>query len=374
MPAFYDPPAPLPAATHGTLIRRQQVTGVPGLPAGATLWRILYHSTSVTGSDIAVSGYVVVPTATAPAGGYPVIAWAHGTTGVARTCAPSLFSNAPDSSGIYLAPDLDSYVSAGYVVAATDYEGLGGPGVHPYLVGDSEGDNVLDAAVAAGQLPGVHDSKDVVIVGHSQGGQAALFAGQLATTYTPALHVVGTVGIAPLTQVSTALPLATDLGELSLLASAAYGWARNYPQLHMSDVFTPAAIPLIQHLETAGCLDSVSTALAGKSVSSVLQSGFATTSTMKQLLQANNPGSVHTDSPMLVLQGTSDTTIPVFLAQTFESTQCPAVHDDLALRLYPGATHGSVLVASATDMVAWIAQRFAGKPVPSGCSTTTVKG
>jgi pimeloyl-ACP methyl ester carboxylesterase len=374
VPSFYDPPSPLPAAPHGTLIRVQLVTGVPGVPADAKLWRILYHSTSVTGTDVAVSGYVVVPDRAAPAGGYPVIAWAHGTTGLARTCGPSLFSEAPDAAGIYLAPDLDSYVASGYVVAATDYQGLGGPGVHPYLVGDSEGENVLDAAIAAGQLPGVHLSNAAVIVGHSQGGQAALFAGQLAPAYAPRLHVVGTVGIAPLTEASTALPLAVAIGELSLIASAAYAWANNYPQLKMSDVFQPAAIPQITQLESTQCLGAVSSALAGKKVSSVLLPNFAKTATMKQLLQANTPGLVHTDSPMLILQGIADSTIPAFLAETFESSQCPAVHDDLALRLYPGATHSTVLIASAKDMLAWIAQRFAGKPVASGCSSSTVSG
>jgi pimeloyl-ACP methyl ester carboxylesterase len=372
IPAFYDPPDPLPPAAAGTLIRAQVVTGVPGMPADATMWRILYHSRSVAGADIAVSGYVVVPDRKAPAGGYPVLTWAHGTTGVARTCAPSLFSEATDSSGIYLAPDLSAYVDAGYLVAATDYQGLGGPGVHPYLVGQSEGENVLDAALAAAQLPGVHASKTTVIVGHSQGGQAALFAGQLAPSYAPSLHVVGTVAIAPLTQTQAALPLAADLGELSLLASAAYAWANTYSDLPMTSLFVPNEIDRITSLENAGCLGEVGDALAGEPVSSVMRAGFATLPALVAHLHQNSPGLVHTDSPILVLQGTSDSTIPDLLAETFVATQCPAVHDDVALRLYPNATHTSVLLASAKDMVSWIAARLAGEPVSSGCSTTTV--
>jgi pimeloyl-ACP methyl ester carboxylesterase len=372
IPTFYDPPDPLPPAAAGTLIRAQIVTGVPGMPAGATLWRILYHSRSVTGADIAVSGYVVVPDRKAPAGGYPVIAWAHGTTGVARTCAPSLFSEAADSSGIYLAPDLSAYVGAGYLVAATDYQGLGGPGVHPYLVGQSEGQNVLDAAIAAAQLPGVRASKTTVIVGHSQGGQAALFAGQLAPTYASGLHVVGTVAIAPLTQTQSALPLAAALGELSLLASAAYAWANTYSDMPMTSLFVTKEIDRITSLENAGCLGEVDNALAGVPVSSVMRQGFASLPALVAHLRQNSPGLVHTDSPILVLQGTLDTTIPDLLAQTFVGTQCPAVHDDVELRLYPGATHTSVLVASGKDMIAWIAARLAGEPVSPGCSTTTV--
>ena len=97
--AFYTPPTPLPAAAPGTLIRSVRVTGVPGVPPGATVWRILFHSTTVYGKDVAESGYVIAPAAPAPAGGYPVIAWAHGTSGFAASCAPSLFAGS--GAGLY---------------------------------------------------------------------------------------------------------------------------------------------------------------------------------------------------------------------------------------------------------------------------------
>jgi pimeloyl-ACP methyl ester carboxylesterase len=319
-----------------------------------------------------VSGYAVVPDRAAPPGGFPVITWAHGTTGTARLCGPSLFSNAPDAAGVYLVPDLGSFISAGYAVAATDYEGLGGPGVHPYLVGKSEGQDVLDAALAAAQLPGVHLSRRTVIVGHSQGGQAALFAGELATSYAPRLHVVGTVAIAPLTEVALALPLAAQFGQLTLLAAAAYGWAHTYPDLPMQKLFQPGQIARIDGLMSSRCILQVGTALQGASASTVFVPGFANDPVLRRHLVENSPGLVHTDSPVLVLHGTADATIPVILSQTFERQQCPKVHDDLQLRLYPGAGHGSVLGASAHDMLSWIADRLAGKPVAPGCSVVTV--
>lgn len=372
VPAFYDPPAGLAPAAHGTLIRYQRETGVPDVPAGAKLWRILYHSRSVTGADVAVSGYVVVPARAAPAGGFPVIDWAHGTTGVARTCAPSLFSEAPDSSGLYVVPDLPNYVSAGYAVAATDYEGLGGPGVHPYLVGNAEGQDVLDAALAAAQIPGLHLSRTTVIVGHSQGGQAALFAGQLAPSYAPSLHVVGTVAIAPLTEVASALPLAAVFKEVSLVASAAYAWSHTYPDLPMASLFRPAIVARVDQLMSSECLTAAGTALSRLPYTAVMQPNIGKDPALLRHLEENSPGAVHTDSPVLVLQGLADTTIPAFLAQTFEQKQCPQVHDDLALRLYPGASHGGVLISSEEDMLAWIAARLAGKSVAPGCSVVTV--
>jgi alpha-beta hydrolase superfamily lysophospholipase len=370
--SFYDPPNPLPPEPPGTLIRAEEITGVPNVPSGAEFWRILYHSRTATGADVAVSGYVIVPGGKVPAGGHPVIAWAHGTTGTARTCAPSLVPGPSDGAGLYLTPDLDALLSAGYEITATDYQGLGAPGVTPYLVGNAEGEDVLDAARAASQLPGADLSHDVVIVGHSEGGQAALFAGQLAPSYAPSLDVVGTVAIAPLTETEVALPLAEQFGETPLIALAAYAWSHTYPDLPMSTVFTAQAIPVVDHLASTLCESAFAQALARQSSVSahLFQPNFTSNPVLKRYLAANSPGASKTASPILVLQGTADTTIPDLLAQGFEKTQCPAVHDTLALRLYPGATHTTILSASAADMLAWISQRFQGKPVPAGCSVS----
>ncbi len=142
---FYTPPANMPKKAPGTLIRSTPITA----PSGAKAWKVLYHSRSVDGRDIAVSGVVVVPTSATPKGGRPVVTWAHGTTGLGDQCAPSKAADAASA-----VPYVKQLVDAGYVVAATDYEGLGTPGVHPYLVGESEGRSVLDAARAARALSG----------------------------------------------------------------------------------------------------------------------------------------------------------------------------------------------------------------------------
>ena len=150
------------------------------MPDGAEGWLILYSSTSPDGEPVAVSGVVVAP-ADPPAGPRPVIAWAHGTTGVATGCAPSL-SDDP----LFELPALRRAPGRGWVVVATDYPGLGTPGQHPYVVGVSEGRAVLDAVRAAGQIDdGPELSSQVAVWGMSQGGHAALFAAQLAPAYAP---------------------------------------------------------------------------------------------------------------------------------------------------------------------------------------------
>ena len=155
--AFYVPPKPLAKAGPGTIIRSTPITGAP---AGARAWKVLYHSRSVDGRDIAVSGVVIAPTGRTPHGGRVVVTWAHGASGLADLCAPSkqpdIASGAASTSGPAgygtVMPYVQTFLDAGYVVAATDYEGLGTPGVHPLLVGESEGRSVLDAARAAHDL------------------------------------------------------------------------------------------------------------------------------------------------------------------------------------------------------------------------------
>src|SRR5690606_26049679 len=127
----------------GSLIR---ILGMPKIQiTGAMVYRILYRSTGLKGETIAVSGIVIAPdrTPTDPRG-WPVVAWAHPTTGIARHCAPSLMPNP-----VAMIPGVDQMIRQRFVIVATDYPGMGGPGVHPYLVGESEARAVLDSVRAA---------------------------------------------------------------------------------------------------------------------------------------------------------------------------------------------------------------------------------
>jgi hypothetical protein len=146
--SFYTPPATLPSGPAGTLIREE---ALPSVDPGIRVWRVLYTSTDEDGRPIAVSGVMAAPTGAPPAGGWPIVAWAHGTVGVASRCANST----QDDGGVQRIPDFVALVTAGNVLVATDYPGIGTPGMHPYLVGQSEGRSVLDS-VRAGRnlLPG----------------------------------------------------------------------------------------------------------------------------------------------------------------------------------------------------------------------------
>src|SRR5271170_2195372 len=113
--AFYVPGKHELAGPPGTLIRLE---GMTGGPLGAAAYRVLYRSRGLHEEPIAVSGVVVVPSGPVPAGGRPIVAWAHPTTGVVPRCAPSLALLV-----FQQIQGLRQMVERGYVVAATDYPG-----------------------------------------------------------------------------------------------------------------------------------------------------------------------------------------------------------------------------------------------------------
>lgn len=373
IPAFYTPPSPLPAAAPGTLIRSVRVAGVPGVPAGATVWRILYHSTTVSGADEAESGYVIAPSSPPPSGGFPVIAWAHGTSGFAAPCAPSLFTDSGGGSGPYLLPSLDRYLAAGFVVSAADYQGLGvSDGVHPYLVGTSEGRSVLDAARATRQLTGLRTADTVIIYGHSQGGHAALFAAEQAPTYAPDLHVIGVVAAAPATGLSTLLSIVgTPTGAQFLPYSipTSYAWTQTYTDLPESAVFTPAGAEFASTEITKGCSDQVAAAIVSHHLTpaGVFAAGAGSDPTVLAHARANDPGDVRTTVPMLVVQGTADGTVPPPLTDTYVTTKACPIGNTVQYLHVTGATHGTVVFASAPTIVSWMNARLAGRSAPTTC-------
>lgn len=160
-----------------------QAEAMHGAPDGAHAWRVLYRSTGLEGKPIAISGAVIAPAGDPPPGGRPVVAWAHPTTGVVSRCAPSL-------ARVFFGSiqGLSDMLARGYVVAATDYPGMGTPEVHPYLVGTSEARAVLDSVRAARAISEAGASDRFAVWGHSQGGQAALFTGLGAASYAPELN------------------------------------------------------------------------------------------------------------------------------------------------------------------------------------------
>lgn len=357
--AFYAGPSPLPRQKAGTLIWSAPIDA----PAGARAWKVLYHSRSLQNRDIVVSGVVVVPDGTKPAAGRPVLTWAHGTTGTADKCAPSKSASVAKEL-----PDIDAFVRAGYVVTATDYEGLGTPGLHPYLVGASEGRGVLDIVRAAGQLSGAGISDDVVIFGHSQGGHAALWAGQIAPEYAPELHVQGVVAAAPASDLTTLYGAASALpAYMGYIVMAGQGFAAAYPDLDLGDILTPAAEKETKTAAATLCQNEID-AQFGAGHAPIVTTSPLSVPEWAATIAENTPGAVATKAPTLVVQGGADPLVPPSLNRTYVQDHCADGGGGFEYHEYPGADHSGVMTASANDVQAWIGARFAGEDFVSDCT------
>ena len=216
--AFYDPPALEPDGQRGDPVYQRPLgDDHPAALADGENWLVLYRSQDAAGEAVATSGIIVLPKADPPEGGFPVISWAHGTVGVADGCAPS--RDTPESGAhlvnVYPHPLLNEFLRRGWAVVMTDYEGLGVTGRrHPFLLGVSEAAGVLDIVRTARHLFGSRVSNRFAIVGHSQGGQAALFAAHHAPAWTD-LNLVAVAAIAPANHLLGLVRAGSLVGETS---------------------------------------------------------------------------------------------------------------------------------------------------------------
>ncbi|WP_228407072.1 lipase family protein [Leucobacter muris] len=235
---FYAAPAEVPSEP-GRLLRAEPLT--TGVPAGAQAWRILYTTTHPDGSPAVSSGTVIAPKQLGDEP-LPLLTVAHGTTGVVPKCAPSL-SAAPfaDGAGTALAEMVTQH---GWAAVTSDYIGLGTQGTHPYLIGDAEARNVLDASRAVQQLDQLETTTDTVVWGHSQGGQGALWTGQIAGDYAPELTVKGVAAFAPAADLyGLAEADKTDAAGKTVSAYIAATWDRIYPELELERHLPPPPPP-----------------------------------------------------------------------------------------------------------------------------------
>src|SRR5579883_295290 len=246
--AFYTWEKAIPASP-GVLLRREPANLGPTDAVDA--FRILYSSTDGVGGKVpvAVSGAVVLPKGTPPKGGWPVVAWDHGTVGVADVAAPSWH-------GLFRQKDdfLNQWLAAGFAIVATDYQGLGVPGPHPYLNVRPEAYSTLDAVRAAlKSFPSL--ANKILIVGYSQGAGAAFATAGFAPRYAPDLHVVGTViGGVPYATAQTRKDAGaySDPNKFSPVVAymllTALMAEQTHPELKATDIFTDKAAPFLDKI------------------------------------------------------------------------------------------------------------------------------
>ncbi len=360
---FYTPPKGYPGK-HGSLIWQRKAGGIVPIP-GATNKLVLYTTRTLGGGKTPASGVVSVPKGKAPKGGWPVITYAHGTTGVADVCAPTRTpaGSPQEPYTTYIDPVLQDWVDAGYAVVRTDYAGLGTPGPHGYLVGIDEGHAVLDIVTAARSLnPSL--GKKFLIAGHSQGGHAALFAAAEAASYGKGLKLRGTVAFAPASHLAdqeALLPALTFPSGLSALATMIVSGASTVdPQgIVPSQILSDQALAFYPQLEQV-CLGQLAApdSLGGIPPSELIREGADLTS-LNRVLTDNNPAIV-TKAPILLAQGLADTTVfPQFT--DLLNQELVDKGNSVDYQTFPGVTHGEIPLVAEPEATAFFEQRLPPK-------------
>ena len=369
---FYTPPDPLPSGQPGEIIRTAPMDATA--LKGARLWRVLYHSTTLAGNDIAVSGLMAQPSGTPPPQGFPVVAIGHGTSGIARACAPSINAlNGNLLQASFYARMMEPFVNAGYAVVVTDYQGMGAPGDSAYLIGLSEGRNVLDVRRAIRNFDAVSDAVSVsdqtFIWGVSQGGHAAAFAGELAATYAPELKITGVVMEAPAAELTDLInaSFATDQRAATTgLAMLTVGaWSQVYPDATAESVLTTKGQ---RDLGAAyqKCLFPEILEFLIEPTNAYFKANPATVPGWAAHMAANTPGQVPVYAPIFVAQGTADTVVLPATTEKFVQRMCD-LGNVVVFKTYPGVQHLQIPTPAQPDVLAWMAARLRGEPAPSTC-------
>ena len=355
---FYRTPAAETPDKPGTLVRAEPATDF-ALPPGVTATRILYHTRTANNADTLTSGVVLVPYGPPPKDGWPLLAWSHGTSGVATNCAPSLMK-----SLFYNWEGLYEYVTLGYAVVATDYAGLGTAGRHAYLDMLSNATDVVNSVPAAhAAVPGL--SQRWLVIGHSQGGLSSLGVAQIEGRIKDP-NFLGTVALAGASDLQDALDnvLKVRLPVLNgLVAFWIYGVKTVYPELQPKDVLTDKALAIFTTSVEDGC-SAASGAFAALPTNEMLLTDWSRNEYIKKFLERNQPGSQPTYGPLLLVGGGDDVLFTESAGQKIVQRIC-AAGGHAQRKVYPGLGH---IYGSLKDQMGWIAARFAGKPAPNDCS------
>lgn len=349
------------AGPPGTLIRAEPIK--IAFVYRAKAYRILYVSRDIRDSKIAVSGMAVVSTFPRR-GARPVVAWAHGTSGVARKCAPSLLS---DPLAI---PGVKDMIVQGYAVVATDYPGLGVAGEIPYLLGKGEARAVLDSVRAIRHLPEADAGNRFILWGHSQGGHAALFAASLSRSYAPELTLLGVAAAAPATNLSALLDADIDtLAGRILAAMSLRSWSRIFGY-SLDGLVNERSLSVIRLIDK-NCVDDLGGEIGAVLAEEHLGRHFLnydpdSRPPWRGLLAANNTANASIRVPAFIAQGLADTLVHPEITANYVEHLCRR-NKAVTYLTVPKADHSLIPIKSALQAVAWMEDRFRGAQASGNC-------
>lgn len=332
--------------TPGQLLRHQPLAPQHRPRNAASAYRIHYRGYGYDGGQRLVSGTAFIPTGAAPEGGWPVIGFAHGTTGLSDAAAPSRTGFAR----LELA-HIDRWLGAGYAVAATDYEGLSTPGPHPYFNGEAVADDVIDAVRALQGLDH-HIAPAWLVAGFSQGGHAAMHAANIATGYAPELDFRGTIAVAPAACVKDFIAeltadAAAPLSPIVPLTLA--GIAATRTDFAPEAALTPLGAELVAWA-TRATLREMFQAVRGIDNAQAGTTGIADLPEIADVLDAVSAPVTYLDRPVFITASRDDEIIPHQPVERFADGLRRA-GADVAYAAHIGADHAGMLETGQPDAI-----------------------
>ena len=391
-----------PEGKLGQVIKQEKIeTSVKGAQA----WKIAYISSDISGRKTISTGLVVAPVGQAPAGGRPVMTWAHGTTGSAQNCGPSqvLDPAAPlneyflvggNSWTDYGIPAVEEFIKEGYVLVATDYQGLGGGGRHQYSVAATNGMDTLNAARAAGSMKETGANKKTIVYGWSQGGGAVIaLAGmpdyiKQAGTAFDGVDIVGFVALAP--QDISILAPAGKLDQatadkylqgsqkmfldnvFNFTHATMYYWGTQaaFSNLKLSDLFTDEGVKVANDIYSNKCMHAASDTFNfnyGANYASLLKSTPTNTLAWAQAMLKGGVPVVKPIAPVQIYFGTKDTAVPPMMHKLYQDQVCKLGGNVGRMQLPGEQSHFTTPGSSKPFYLAWVKDRVAGKPLENAC-------
>lgn len=345
----YSGPVP---SRPGTLVRAVPLDPRLRLPGAASATRVLYSTVDGLGRPAVSTGSITLPPGSPPPGGWPVLAWAHGTVGMGDDCAPS--AQRPSADDISY---LGHWLRRGYAIVATDYVGMGTPGPLYYLDGVAAAHSVVDSVVAA-ERSDLPLARRWAVLGHSQGAGAALNAARYAQTFSAGSGLDYRGGLAtgvPANLESViqtlgpqfppvVLPRALNAYILYILA----GLRSARPDLRVDDLLTTSGRRLVDLADVA-CGKQLRPVTEGLDLRTVFARPLASIPDVYGVLRRylGTPDSGYT-RPVFIGQGLVDVNVPAPSALSL-AAQMTANRQPLELHVYPAADHPGVLSAVLPD-------------------------
>jgi pimeloyl-ACP methyl ester carboxylesterase len=406
LPPFYQKIGQMkPKGPLGTVIAKEKIaTKIPGADA----WRIAYISSDLKERPTISTGLVIAPKGKPPQDGRPILAWAHGTTGTAQNCGPSqVLDPAQDLNEYFLiggtswtdfgVPAATDFIKLGYVLVATDYQGLGGGGSkHQYTIAATQARDHINSVRAVGNMGLSGRNKKAVLYGWSQGAGSVIAAVGMPdyinqkNTAFDGVEIIGGVALAP-QDIAALIPPAArteddaaakmmqqlstqfsgNVFDFTHLAMSLWAMVGTFPNLKMSDLYTSQGETILNEVLTKKCMHSAADTLSfnlGSDFKSMMLAQPLNSRAWVNALVESSVSAAKPIAPVMIYYGSKDTTVPPVMGALYQKAKC-AMGGNIGRVELPGQSHFTTPPTSQAMYSQWIKDRFQGKPAPDGCKS-----